>query len=215
MFAAIVVGIALTALVSRATRPRRAATEFAQAQGSGVRAPLPAFEKRWQTAPFGQGSGRRAEHVVTGSVRGRPCAAFRYSYTTGSGDNRSTTTLSIVTVALDGPLPGLRVVPESLVEDRGAGAAPAKTSTSRTRPSTGSTGSPSDRRDYAVAVLNPERSRHCCGSAPFAWRIDGSDLVGWSSVGRPAVDLARIEALAAVAANVPASSSATTASPAG
>lgn len=40
--------------------------------------------------PFGQGSSRSLRHVVSGRYNGLPASAMHYSYTTGSGDDRTT-----------------------------------------------------------------------------------------------------------------------------
>ena len=75
------------------------------------------LESRYPGEPFGRGSGRRASNVVDGSYEGRPFLAFDYRYTTGSGDDRSTSRYSVVAVHL-GPL--LHPVPRLQVSPQGA-----------------------------------------------------------------------------------------------
>jgi len=50
----------------------------------------PSLPSRWRTRPFGIGDSRRTAELMTGVYQGRPATAFRYSYTTGSGKNKST-----------------------------------------------------------------------------------------------------------------------------
>lgn len=68
--------------------------------------------------PFGEGFGRRAEHVITGQFRGRPMVAFEYIYKTeeGSGDNRRTVThhYTVVNVKTPADRPLLQVGREGI-----------------------------------------------------------------------------------------------------
>jgi len=74
---------------------------------------------RWTAGPFGTGQTRRARHVVSGRNGDRAFLAFEYSYkrSSGSGDQRRTTTyrFTVCTLGLPVPLPMLRVDPEGWV----------------------------------------------------------------------------------------------------
>jgi hypothetical protein len=61
--------------------------------------------KRFLGAPFGKGSARRCTHVFIGEHRGRLLTAFEYIYeeTSGTGDDRRTTTYRNTVVALSTP----------------------------------------------------------------------------------------------------------------
>ncbi|MFC4858933.1 hypothetical protein [Actinophytocola glycyrrhizae] len=74
--------------------------------------------RRFTGTPFGEGHGRDARHVLTGTHRGRPVLAFEYSYkeTRGSGDDRRTRTYhyTIVSTGLPAPKPTLQLNREGL-----------------------------------------------------------------------------------------------------
>jgi hypothetical protein len=72
------------------------------------------LEDRFAGDPFGHGHGRGATNVVEGTYEGRAFLAFDYRYTTGSGDDATTHTFSVVTMHLGGlalPVPMLQVAP--------------------------------------------------------------------------------------------------------
>lgn len=73
---------------------------------------------RFEGTPFGDGHGRDARHVLTGTLRDRPLLAFEYSYkeTHGSGDDRRTETYhyTVVSIGLPAPKPTLQVSREGL-----------------------------------------------------------------------------------------------------
>ncbi|MBO1753114.1 hypothetical protein J4G33_14985 [Actinotalea sp. BY-33] len=74
----------------------------------------PSLVSRWRGQPFGQGSGRQATRVVTGTYQGRQAVSFAYRYTTGSGKNRSTTTFHVLALHLPAYLPTLELTPEGV-----------------------------------------------------------------------------------------------------
>jgi len=77
-----------------------------------------ALANRFQGTPFGEGHGRDARHVLTGSFRDRPMLAFEYTYkeTHGTGDDRRTETYhyTVVSLGLPAPKPTLQVNREGL-----------------------------------------------------------------------------------------------------
>ena len=59
--------------------------------------------------PFGVGGGRKANHVMTGQLNGRPVVTFDYQYTTGSGDDRRTVTTMVTAIQIPRAFPKLEV----------------------------------------------------------------------------------------------------------
>ncbi len=181
---------------------RRATRRTADALGLRYARQDPGFTTRWKSRPFGQGRSRKAFDVLSGTVRGRSCAMFHYRYTTGSGDDSTTTTLSVVTVSLGFPLPPMSVGPEKLVGIVAPGL---------TRMDIDIEDETFNRyhrvyaksRQYAVAMLNPRAVEGLLAVEPFYWQVLGSDLV--ASGPRTSVQQlrARAEALVTIADNVP------------
>ena len=80
-------------------------TAFATGRGWVYREKNNNLTERYLGTPFGQGFGKQAEHVLTGSHRGRSLVAFEYSYKEhqGSGKNRRTVTYRNTVLALETP----------------------------------------------------------------------------------------------------------------
>lgn len=80
---------------------------FAASRGWVYRERDDALADRYLGTPFGQGFGRKAEHVLAGPHRGRSLVAFEYTYKEqhGSGKNRRTVTYRNTVVALGTPAP--------------------------------------------------------------------------------------------------------------
>lgn len=74
----------------------------------------PTLPSRWRGRPFGVGGSRRVSELMTGIYQGRQALAFRYSYRTSSGRDRSTSAFHVVALALPAALPDLELTPESL-----------------------------------------------------------------------------------------------------
>jgi hypothetical protein len=72
-------GLAAAALGIERYRRARFVAE-AQARGWTYSARDRELPHRWQTWPFGTGRMRRARHVLRGSIGGRPCLAFEYTF---------------------------------------------------------------------------------------------------------------------------------------
>lgn len=192
--------VAISALVPR--RLRKAQSILGAERGWQPSTEAADLVRRWTMAPFGQGSGRRARDCMAGSVGGFHALTFKYRYTTGSGEDRKTHLEYVVAVELPTALPMLRVGPESLLGAIAPGLTPL---TSRVENEEFNrlwrvqSGEPA----YAVAVLNPRAVEALLRVEPFAWHIEGNHLVAAGSP-RPAAELsARLEALVAVADNVP------------
>lgn len=73
------------------------------------------LESRFEGDPFGRGRHRRASNVVEGRYEGRAFLAFDYSYTTGSGDDSTSHSCSVMTMHLDCTTPMLQVSPQGSI----------------------------------------------------------------------------------------------------
>ncbi len=163
----------------------------------------PRFTQRWSTSPFGAGDSRTATDVVIGHYQGMPCAAFTYAFSTGSGDNRSRTVLSVTTLMLPAQLPPIMVTPESLVGEVAPGIVSAdidvesETFNRRYRVRT-------PYAKYASDVLPPRTIEALLSVEPFSWRIEGYDIVAWGQPTKDAASvLARLDILATILRNIP------------
>ncbi|WP_193611498.1 DUF3137 domain-containing protein [Nocardioides lijunqiniae] len=103
----------------QAKKRREGLAAFAAARGWVYRPADPSLVGRFTGSPFGTGSSRSATNCLYGAHGERPMVAFDYSYTTssGSGDNRTTTThrYSVVAMNLGLVVPPLAVSPEGAV----------------------------------------------------------------------------------------------------
>lgn len=188
----------------RARRSRRDGLRaLAAEQGWSFFPTDPRFTTRWSTPPFGTGTSRSAYDVAIGSHQGLPSAALTYAFTTGTGDNRSRTVLGVTSLMLPAALPPITVTPESLVGEIAPGIVGAgidvesETFNRRYRVRT-------RYPKYASDVLPPRTIEALLTVEPFAWRIDGCDIVAW---GPPMNDmasvLARLDVLSTIARNIP------------
>lgn len=156
------------------------------ARGWTYAAADPALVDRWSGEPFGQGDSRQARNVITGIAHGHPFTAFDYSYETHSTDSkghRSTTThrFAVCALGLPAPLPAMEVLPESVLS-RVAGAVglgqdlelESEDFNRRFRVRAGDP-------KFACDVLHPRTMEYLVAADPPAWRIDGADMLAWSS----------------------------------
>lgn len=97
-----------------AQRRRRLLTAWAARNGWQYAGTAPALTERWQNAPFGIGSSRRATEVLTGIWQGRSATSFRYRYTSSDGDRRTVHTFHVLFLTLPAYLPTLELTPEGL-----------------------------------------------------------------------------------------------------
>jgi hypothetical protein len=160
------------------------------------------WESRWRYDPFGAGTSRRVGPAVHGAIGSGRGSAFSYRYTTRSGDETTRHYAFVVTVSLPGPLPYLRVGPESL---RGA------VTPGLAAPDVDTENETFNRRfrvlagdhAFAHAVLAPRVIEALLRVEPFTWQIDGSDLVAAGAL--PSLDAVqhRLEALHQIAEQIP------------
>jgi hypothetical protein len=193
----------------RDRRRRRELLAFCSAKGWAYVSENPAFVDRWRGTPFGEGTSRRARDVVTGVDRGRPVACFAYSYVTESTDakgNRQETThrFSIVSLALPVWLPGLEVVPDTLLrraaESLGLGAGVELESEDFNRRFTVT----AHQSKFASDVLTPRTMEALLALPDTSWRVEGSDILSWEAGAvTPVQLLSRLAVLHAVVDGIP------------
>ncbi|AIY17621.1 hypothetical protein GUY44_06115 [Pimelobacter simplex] len=109
VLALLVVGIVVG--TKRAAERRQGLAAFAHSREWEYRPSDPALVDRFQGAPFGRGHGRHVSNVLIGQYDGRPFTAFDYQFTTGSGDDSSRHTYSVVALNLGVRAPDLAVGP--------------------------------------------------------------------------------------------------------
>ncbi|MCW2665067.1 MAG: hypothetical protein JWN57_29 [Frankiales bacterium] len=174
-------------------RRRRAWAALAQARGWQYALENPALADAFAGEPFGTGRRRRATDVLTGAWRGRPMAAFTYSFqttTSGSPGQQQTQTHRYGVLALRTPgfLPQIELTPQNVLT-RVAGAL-------------GFAGVELESEDFharyrvtaqdprlAYDVLHPRAMQLLLDRPPVAVRLLGADAVSWDSGRLDAGDL--------------------------
>ena len=182
--------------------------QWATNSGFGYAVEDESWCNRWNAAPFGEGSDRRARNVVTGLSSGRSFATFDYSYETQSTDaqGRTTTTTHrylVTTVQLPAYLPRLQVTPENVLTRIGNALGlddielESEDFNRRFRVS-------SNDRKFACDVLTPTTMELLLARSAPSWRIDGPDLVAWED-GRvtPARVLATLDVMGSIVTGIP------------
>lgn len=109
VFALLVVAIVVGS--KRAAERRQGLAAFAHDREWEYRPVDPVLVDRFQGAPFGRGHGRHAGNVLIGQYDGRPFTAFDYTFTTGTGEDSSRHTYSVVALNLGVRAPDLAVGP--------------------------------------------------------------------------------------------------------
>jgi len=117
VFAALValVVVAIVNSAKRAAERRQGLAGLAHAREWEYRPSDPALVDRFTGAPFGRGRARQATNVLIGRFDGRPFTAFDYHYTTGTGEDSSRHSHSVLALNLGVPAPDLAVGPTSTV----------------------------------------------------------------------------------------------------
>ena len=115
--AAVAVALGLGGYALRAERERlRGLHALARRNGWGLTRRDDDWARAFEGEPFGRGSGRRAETVLTGTHGGRDLVAFDYSFRTRSTDGQGRTTTTVhryAVAALRLPVPVPRVEVEA------------------------------------------------------------------------------------------------------
>lgn len=132
--------------------------------------------------PFGQGTSRTVKDVLTGGYDGLPAVSFTYEWTTGSGDERRTSQVHVVGLALPAFLPTLEVTPE------GVGARLAKAFGARDLQLESAAFNDAYRVDAsdprsAHAILHPRTLERLLrdDARGLSWRVEGTWLLTWST----------------------------------
>jgi hypothetical protein len=123
-FVAIFVGVFVLGIVFvvvgviQAKKRREAMAAYAAKRGWRFAHTDASLVDRFQGTPFGQGHSRAASNVVYGEHDGRAMVAFDYRFTTtsGTGDNRKSTThhWSVLAMSMGVMMPALSVEPEGV-----------------------------------------------------------------------------------------------------
>lgn len=115
LFFALVVVVMVVGFV-QAKKRRDAFAAFAAQRGWRYVPSDHSLVDRFEGAPFGRGNRRRTSNVVHGMHEERPIVAFDYTYetTSGSGEDRKTTThrYSVLAMSMGVVMPPLAVAPE-------------------------------------------------------------------------------------------------------
>lgn len=199
---ALVIVVGILGYRANQARQRRLQT-FAAGIGWQYSPAGPGLETRFTGAPFGIGSSRRATSVLTGTFSGHQALVFDYQYTTGSGDDESTTHLHVLCLSLPAYLPRLELTPD------GVGAKIAK------RFGAGDVNLESDAFNrmwrvaapspkFATDVLHPRLMEYLLHSGTEPFRIDGTDIISWIPGQLDTERMAgRLARLAAVVESIP------------
>jgi hypothetical protein len=119
LFVFLAVGLIVYGL-HQAKKRREEMAAYALSRGWRYEAHQPLLVDRFQGPPFGIGDDREAGNAVYGQHEGRDFVSFDYAYetTTGSGDDRRTTThtFSVLALSMGVSLPTLTVDPENFLE---------------------------------------------------------------------------------------------------
>ncbi len=166
--------------IRKAKERREALAAHATARGWAYRESDPSLVDRFHGAPFGRGSSRRATNCLYGHHGERPMVAFDYRYTTSSGSGQDQTTTShdysVVALNLGVSVPALAVSPEGAVgrffgrltnRDIQLGSADFDRAFTVT----------SDDRRFAADVLHPQMMQMLLQWPGLGWRLEGDSIV--------------------------------------
>lgn len=137
------------------------------------------YAKRWDGPPFTRGGTTR--NILSGHHRGRPIAAFEYTYTTSTYNGTTTVTqthvFSVWTIELPGPVPTMSVAAEGAFGGKVAEAF----GFARV-----DTGDPvfddlfkvkADDEEFARSVLAPAVVERLKATGPWTWRFTGTTML--------------------------------------
>lgn len=204
--AAGLVGAAIAGLIiTAAARNRQSPYQrFAANHRFGYAGKDPMLPRRWRGRPFVRNG--QAEAVMTGYAYGRPFVTFEQKWITQANNTPVVHYLRVGVVTLPVALAPIRVGPESAFAATFPGMAPVDVDIEN--------GYFNDRyrvhidqhpaaRKYAVDILNPRTVEAILAGAPFNWRIEGSEIIGWWAPGDPADTMAHLGTMNAVADGIP------------
>lgn len=169
---------------------------------------VPPSVGRWQLAPFDQPLGGDAmQDVRRGLLGDRPYLTFVHERVIGSGADRHVHREQVIAVALPARLPRLEVWPENTLRRLAPSLAVREDIDIESDEFNHRFQVAAVDRKYAVDVLNPRAVEALLAAGDFAWRVDGSDLVGlWNADPEttPGATRTRLDALHTVAELIPA-----------
>jgi hypothetical protein len=192
----------------QAKKRRELLQQFAAAQGWTWVPRDDSWAARFSGDPFGDGDSREAQNVLQGQWRGRPMAAFDYSYETYSTDSQGRRTTqthryAVCVLALPARVPKTELVPESVFGRLGTvlGMQDIELESEdfnrryRVR---------SDNPKFAYDVLPPRTMEALLSRPTLHLRVAGTDAMCWES-GRhsPGELLARLDALTCLLDGIP------------
>lgn len=178
-FFVLVVVLIVVGVIQNKAR-REALTAFAASRGWTVRESDPSLVTRFSGSPFGTGDSRRATNCLYGSHDGRHVVAFDYQYetTSGSGDDRSTTThhYSVVAMSLGTVMPRLAVSPEGPV-GRFFGRLTNRDIELESEDFNRAFTVTADDRRFASDVLHPQMMQMLLQWPALGWRLEGDSML--------------------------------------
>ena len=199
----------LAVLGYRAEQQRRALlAQFATARGWSYERQRDEWAGYWNVTPFGYGTDRSAENVMTGQLGQVPFVAFDYSYKTSSTNSkghRTTTTHEFVVVGVQLPavLPSLCVTPENVLTRLGNAMGfddvelESEDFNRRFRVSAGVP-------KFAYDVLHARMMEMLLTAPRPSWRIEGQWLLTWDNgKAKPADILADLDLASRIVAGIP------------
>jgi len=190
--------------VVRQYRRRARLMAWASTIGWQYRASVPELTQRWRGTPFGVGSSRRATEVLSGTWQGRTATSFRYRYTQGDDDRRTSYVFHVLVLGLPAFLPTLELTPEGL-GDRVAKAFGGQDLEFESADFNRVWRVTSRMPKFASDVVHPRlMERLLQPGARANLRIEGTDILTWSA-GAPDLELIapRLGLLDAVVRSIP------------
>ena len=157
---------------------------------------------RFSGAPFGRGHDRRATNVLLGVWDGRPMVAFDYQYdeTTGTGEDRRTTTYrySVMVLNTGAVMPALSVTPQGFVSGF-LGRVTNRDIELESEEFNEAFLVTSEHRKFASDVLHPRMMEVLLRRTDLGWRFENDSMVsvrrGQHSPGEIEATLAHLDAV--------------------
>lgn len=178
-FFALVIVLIVVGVIQNKKR-REALTAFAGARGWTMRDSDPSLVGRFGGHPFDTGDSRRATNCLYGSHDGRHVVAFDYQYetTSGTGEDRRTTThrYSVVAMSLGTVMPRLAVSPEGPV-GRFFGRLTNKDIELESEDFNRAFTVTADDRRFASDVLHPQMMQTLLQWPGLGWRFEGDSML--------------------------------------
>lgn len=162
----------------------------------------------WVGEPFGQGDRRRVTNVVRGTVGGRGLTAFDYAYDTTTRsdgvEKRTTHRYAVVVIAMRAYLPTLQVSPESALHRIAAAAGVIDDIDLESEDFNRKFRVSAYDAKFASDVLHPRTMEMLTARPAFAFRLQGTDALAWTSGALAPLDIVtRSSTLDAVLDGIP------------